>query len=280
MGRNFGKCALCGKECELTFEHIPPRAAYNSERARPVLGKILLSKEVLQFENRMPWDTTGLQYQNQQKGMGMFSLCADCNNNTGSWYGDAFVEFAKRANVAMHKYPVEEDGQVVLCDLYPLRIIKQILSMFCSINGAKCKELEPIREFVLNRDAVGLDKSKFKLSMYFTKSDLIKYAGFTCLIKDMFENPKAIWVSEITAYPFGFLLYLNPTADWEYKGTDMMACAEMGYDETKNIVIPWKIEEMNDFFPEFFRSKDEIRQCIEENRKWVEEHELQTQTME
>lgn len=280
MGRNFGKCALCGKECELTFEHIPPRAAFNSERARPVAGKVLMSKEVIEDQDRMPWDTSGLQYQNMQKGMGAFSLCPECNNNTGSWYGDAYVEFAQIAHIAMHKLPVEKNEQIVLKQLYPARIVKQVLSMFCSVNGPHAEALEPIRKFVLDRDAVGLDKTKFKLCMYFTKSNLMKYAGFTVLVKGLFDSPKSILVSEITAYPFGFLLYLDPHDDWEYKGTDMTACTDLGYDDIRNIVIPWKIEEMNDLFPEFLRSKDEIRQCIEENRKWVEEHELQTQTME
>lgn len=280
MGSNFGKCALCGKECELTFEHIPPRAAFNSDRVRPVAGKVLMSKEVLEDHDRMPWDTSGLPYQNMQKGMGAFSLCADCNNNTGSWYGDAYVEFARIAHTAIHKLPVEENEQIVIKQQYPARIAKQILSMFCSINGPDDKALEPIRKFVLDRDAVGLDKAKFKLCMYFTKSNMMKYAGFTVLIKGLFDSPKSIVASEITAYPFGFILYLDPHEDWEYQGTDITACTDLGYDDVRNIVIPWRIEEMNDLFPEFLRSKDEIRQCIEENRKWVEEHGLQTQTME
>ena len=152
--------------------------------------------------------------------------------------------------------------------------------MFCSINGPDAKALEPIRKFVLDRNSIGLDKSKFKLCMYFTKSNLMKYAGFTVLVKSLFDNPKSIMVSEITAYPFGFLLYLDPHDNWDYKGTDMTACADLGYDDVRNIVIPWKVEEMNDFLPEFLRSKDEIRHCIEDNRKWAEEHELQMQTME
>ena len=74
MAKHFGKCALCGQECELTFEHIPPRAAFNSTPTKPVSGEELLD------DDRMPWDTTGLKYTNQQKGMGRYSLCPKCNN--------------------------------------------------------------------------------------------------------------------------------------------------------------------------------------------------------
>ena len=94
MKKKIGKCALCDKECELTFEHIPPRVAFNSTPAKPISEKELFDNKLDNGEERVPWDIEGLHYQNQQKGMGMFSLCEDCNNNTGSWYGDSYVTFA------------------------------------------------------------------------------------------------------------------------------------------------------------------------------------------
>lgn len=51
MKTQTGKCALCGKEGKLTFEHIPPRAAFNSNRARPVGGKEIFKEEVLNDDN-------------------------------------------------------------------------------------------------------------------------------------------------------------------------------------------------------------------------------------
>ena len=279
MGRNYGKCALCGAECELSFEHIPPRAAFNAERMRPVSGTVLMSEEMLQNQDRMPWDLTGLRYQNQQKGMGLFSLCSECNNNSGSWYGDAYVEFAKITHFAMGKLSVGESEKICFRKMYPKRIVKQVLSMFCSINGYEADALAPIRKLVLDRNAVGIDKTKYKLCMYFTKSDFKKYAGFTGAIKGFLDNPQFMLISEITAYPFGFLLYLDPTDDWEYKGVDITHWIDVGYDEIRDIVLPWEIYEMNDLFPEYYRTKEEIRACIDNNRKWVEEHELCNETM-
>ena len=46
MAKHYGKCALCGRECELTFEHIPPRGAFNSTPARPVLGTEIFKEEI------------------------------------------------------------------------------------------------------------------------------------------------------------------------------------------------------------------------------------------
>ena len=70
LKKHIGKCALCGKEDKMSFEHIPPRAAFNSSHAKPVtIGTILKG------EKRYPWDIEGLKYVDQQGGMGVFSLC-------------------------------------------------------------------------------------------------------------------------------------------------------------------------------------------------------------
>lgn len=90
MEKIIGKCALCGRDCELTFEHIPPRKAFNWIPEKTISGEQLICS--LTDSNRMPWDFSGLKYQNDQKGMGAYTLCQTCNNNTGTWYGDEYVD--------------------------------------------------------------------------------------------------------------------------------------------------------------------------------------------
>jgi len=121
---NYGKCALCGKECELTFEHIPPRAAFNWLPAKPVSGY-----EITKNINTIPFTTEGLKYSNQQKGMGKYSLCSSCNNKTGSMYGDAYLEFAKRANyIANNEYG--NKNIVKFKNIYPLRFLNKYVPCF------------------------------------------------------------------------------------------------------------------------------------------------------
>ena len=67
--KHFGKCALCGKLKELTFEHIPPNKAFNFTPAKPISGDSLLKAAT--DNNRLPWDHSGLKYLNQQQGMGL-----------------------------------------------------------------------------------------------------------------------------------------------------------------------------------------------------------------
>lgn len=268
MKRPFGKCALCGEECELTFEHIPPKKAFNSAPARPVSVS-----HIVKDNNRMPWDTSGLPYTNQQQGFGKYSLCEKCNNDTGTWYGDAYVEFVHIAHDIISRVPSSSNGAVRIKDIYPLRFIKQVISMFCSINDADNPTMADLREFVLDKNASGLNKSKYKICMYFTNSEIMKCAPLSILV---FTNKSAlefVSVSEITARPLGFILYFNPAVNLKCDGIDITCFADCKYDEKADVMIPWRVNEVNDVFPTMYRTKREIIQCIEENKEWEENYE-------
>lgn len=273
MAKHFGKCALCGCECDLSFEHIPPRAAFNSTPARPVSGSEILTDKNINDPDRMPWDVSGLKYENQQQGMGRYSLCESCNNNTGSWYGAEYIKFIHTIHMAIQKRAENPGNVLEVQDIYPLRIIKQILSMFCSTNNPDNPLFHTIRQFVLNREATGLDKAKFKVCMYFTDTTLIKYTGFNVVLHLGESGPSSMALSELTAYPLGFILYFDPTEEWDYQGFDITAFADWPYDKTATVQMPWKIQAMNDMFPEMYRSRDEIRKFVEEHRKRDDRHE-------
>ena len=270
MKRPKGRCSICGCESELTFEHIPPRMAFNSRPARPVSGEEIFKEEYLCDDNRMPWDTSGMHYENQQQGMGKYSLCQKCNNNTGHWYGDSYVRFARTVHDVMGSHLPEDSTAVVFKGVYPLRLIKQILAMFCSLASLNDPKMEDIRRFVLDKNAVGIDKTKYKLCMYFTNTMCMKYSGVTVKMCDVGGNIEVMVMMEVTAYPLGFILYFDPTETWKYKGLDITECADYEYEDIAEITFPWKIMEMNDIYPESFRSKEEIRECVRKNREITE----------
>lgn len=66
-----GICHICGKETELTFEHLPPRKANNNNRAKAIVGDEL-TKHIA--GNDRPWDFSSCKYKDLQKGMGLSSL--------------------------------------------------------------------------------------------------------------------------------------------------------------------------------------------------------------
>ena len=273
MGKHFGKCALCRKECDLSFEHIPPRSAFNSIPARPVSGE-----DLIRDNDRLPWDVKGLHYDHQQKGMGKYSLCEDCNNNTGSWYGNAYAQIAH----LFHNALLEPISNIAIGlkvkGVYPLQFIKQVASMFCSVNNFDDERFVALRQFVLDKEAVGLDKSKYKICMYFTRSHFMKYVPMTAVLTGPAHGSNRfghILVSEITAYPLGFVLFINPSDTYEYEGFDITCFADWKYEARALIDFPLYILEVNDIFPTFYRTKEEICNTIDENKKRAEELEWQ-----
>lgn len=260
MTNQKAKCALCRKYRNLTYEHIPPKAAFNYLPAKPVSGDKMLGNN-----ERMPWDTDGLQYSNQQKGMGKFSLCRECNNTTGAWYGNSYVEFAHIVhNILGHNIPDNCNG-FRIPEMFPLRFIKQVLSMFCSINNFNDKRMETLRELVLQKEKRGLDKNKYKVCMYFTRSILTKYAPFSVSLYTSETGCVSIASSEITAYPLGFVLYFDPKPTYKYDGMDITYFANYTYDDCMNIEMPLCIKEVNSFLPLDYRTKKEIENCIKKN---------------
>src|SRR5579862_4472136 len=80
-----GICRLCGKLKELSFEHVPPRAARNAAAVyHPDMRAFLLHRV-----GRGPQPPVV----EEPKGAGGYTLCGPCNNRC-SRYAREFVEWA------------------------------------------------------------------------------------------------------------------------------------------------------------------------------------------
>lgn len=158
-----GRCHICGEIEKLTFEHIPPKASGNDKPVKIVTGEQVITSD------RNPWDIDGVQYTPQQRGMGKPVLCEHCNNITGCWYADAFKSFYYQIPF-LRVNPIDPKCSLIeltFLEIYPLRIIKQITSMFMGICGAHLGDEYPeIREFVLSREAKCLDFNKYRFSFF------------------------------------------------------------------------------------------------------------------
>ena len=81
--KHIGTCCICGREGKLTFEHIPPHKASNGFPLKLYnVGKYITENNA--------------RYSSLQNGAGAWTLCSSCNNLTGAWYGNAYVEFASQ----------------------------------------------------------------------------------------------------------------------------------------------------------------------------------------
>lgn len=187
-----GICCICGQDTELTFEHIPPRAAFNH-----------FSLKLYDFWGYLLSNRT--RYKQLQKGAGMYSLCESCNNLTGEWYGAAYAEFAAQG---MRYYKNKAQGLLsVSYTIYPLRVLKQVVSCFASANGPFwCQEHPSIREFLLNPEERRFP-SNIDIRMYMQsngRSKIDKVSGKM----NPFTGEKFVG-SEFAYPPFGFICVID-----------------------------------------------------------------------
>ena len=127
MSGNFGVCHLCGATAKLSFEHVPPEAAFNDQRVlESDIHRVMSGDLIAELEK-----PTG---KFNQRGAGKFTLCDRCNTTTGGYYGRSYVQFVKQVFPLCHMVqpgtPVTFD-----CQIRPLDVFKQILMMFCSASS-------------------------------------------------------------------------------------------------------------------------------------------------
>ena len=104
----YGYCALCGKYKKMTFEHIPPKGAFNDRKAKIISGTSYING----LTKTDFVDLKDLPYKEQQKGKGLNSICAECNNLTGSYYGNAYIEFAHNLAYLITENDIEK-GRII-----------------------------------------------------------------------------------------------------------------------------------------------------------------------
>jgi hypothetical protein len=239
----MGKCCLCGEFRELSFEHFPPRSAYNKGRFY----------EAIDF---MDWVKDKGTWEKKKKirgALGAYTLCKGCNNMAGR-YAKEYKEWVKIA-VEILEGNNGPKWSGIFPDVYPLRFLKEVVAMFCSLNGPNFAEKnQAIRAFVLSKSSQDIPL-ELTIFMYLNTSRLITRTGITGLIE--FGKPSKIYiVSEYNFPPFGFAIYIGNA---KYKQiTDITWFAEYTYDEKESIYLELPILERNTPYPADYRSESEI----------------------
>jgi len=266
--KSKGKCKICNKYCNLTYEHIPPNKAFNKTSSKVIQGDQILNSHT--DKNKKPWDFSGAKYTQQQRGMGTYSLCASCNNLTGSLYATEYVKFAHGIAKLYYENKISKTNQVILFSskaFYPLRFAKQVLSMFCSIHEGLTKSYPEIKDLILDKNKKGVNDKKFKLGMYLIVKNRIAYGGLSAML---ISGVGSRLISYIDAYPFGFTLDIDPNPAINYVELDITSFLnDYDYDQSVDFEFGLPIYERNVMFAADYRTKEEIEKCAKENSKLV-----------
>ena len=163
---NIKLCSICGQEKELTFEHIPPKAAFNSH---PVFMKDL--RHITKLGGHLYGKS-----KRRQKGLGDHKLCEECNNNTGAWYASEYVNYVHQL-VEQMKANAGDSEAILKLNIRPLNFLKHVIVMMLCADQA----LGQLREDVNETNFI-LDKKSNTLSN--------KIKVYNLLTMQLFQPPK------------------------------------------------------------------------------------------
>jgi hypothetical protein len=239
---------------------VPPRAAFNDQRILHIAFEKILASE--NFDT-IPGGKT------QQRGAGAYTLCEPCNNSSGSWYGAAYADWAHQAMrviVGTHGKPSLEYP----FELFPLRVLKQVVCMFFSVNGPSFQQHQPdLVRFVLNRDS-RIFPDHVRVYAFYTYSNRSRAAGMAGVVRGLGTSRSRIHVfSELTFPPFGFVMASSNHPPLEANFCEISEFSK--FDESWRGRLTMKLPLMPIYsgFPGDYRTLDQAIADFEEN-KWAE----------
>ncbi|TQI71228.1 hypothetical protein JM79_2155 [Gramella sp. Hel_I_59] len=258
MGRHkmkSGICRLCGMKTMLSFEHVPPKTTFNSSTKYSSVA----FEDFIKVENPIADPPKG---KIKQGGIGYNSFCERCNNFLGAEYVPAYkkwviggFEILLDKEYHLHYYTIKQ--------VEPLKILKQIISMFLAINDEWYLDAySELSTFVSDKESKILP-DKFKVFSYLTRAEEIRYMHH--VVKGNFKTGIPINCSEIAYPPYGYVL----TIDSEQE-IDKLNNITSFKNFDKPMDLNFKMFQLSTYmpFPLDYRTKSEIEIGIESNIKF------------
>ncbi len=251
-----GTCHICGVHGKLSFEHVPPRRAFND---RP-----LLLQRFEDLEKEGPESRRG---RISQLGAGGYTLCERCNNVTGSWYGPAFIEWAYQG-MGILQHTESRPSLYYPFHICPLRVIKQIICMFFSANSDKFHQAQPdLVRLVLNQETRGLDP-KIRIFVYFNASGRSRMTGVAAAM-NIFTGTVQV-ISEISFPPFGYVMALSSRPSDE-RLVDISFMADFRYKDWKDVSLKLPVLPIYTMYPGDYRDRATVLREADESRRTYRE---------
>lgn len=261
----IGTCRICRFHGPLSFEHVPPKKAFNN---RPVVRA-----RIEQIVRPEPWDgKTGTQV---QRGSGANTLCERCNNLTGHWYGDEYVRWAHRALEVMDNIPVDDELAFRLRFRgKPLRFLKQVITMMFSANGPEFASFHPeLVAFVLQKSKRYLPP-QYAVDLVLVRGSLARSVGVFSLLST--NRNEVTIASEVAHYPFAFQLYFGGPPVGRHGPIEQFG--QYTYDEEVEVTLQTIAGHVSTKFPGDYRSRDRVEREARASDRLLQETKTERET--
>jgi len=233
-----GICRLCASYGLLSFEHVPPRAAYNAyPRFYP---------DTREFINQRVAGGPAPTIVHEPRGAGAHTLCGDCNNRC-SRYARHFIEWAVAWQEALDSNAAAESvGTTQRCRRS--RIMKQIVAMFLSANPPEMGRIHhDLRRFVWNAEHRGLPAG-IHVYAALTRDPDARQAGVTGKM-DMSGKGASSIFSEIAFAPLILVMTFNDAEPPDPRLLDITFFASAGYKEQPATELRLAVLRLRDIYP-------------------------------
>jgi hypothetical protein len=245
---------VCGRDAGLTFQHLPPKSAFNSDPPR-VFGL----DEWLGRER----DAEG----------GAYTLCRACNDNAVAWYLPEFAKWRRAAAELIATGPLDADlngdprpswTTAELIGVRPARFLKQAVTMLLAIApaGFAASEHPALGKYARDAGRTGLpDRYQVYLTLY--RGPFARFVGYSAQLD--VDTGRSEELIELAYPPFSCVLSLN--GEVAIETTNISGFADLPVDETCIV----DLDLLNGFghtpFPGDFRTLAAVERDREADRR-------------
>jgi hypothetical protein len=251
MARPIKECSICGVVAPLSYEHVPPERAFNSSR-------VFVADSSKLFGPKSYEQYLAPSGRFNQRGAGGYTICEKCNNNLGSWYVPAYIDWAQQGMNYLSLLPNGPSLSLPF-KIRPLAVLKQIICMFASACGPGLLGTElDLRKLVLDRDTDQLpDRFRVYCSLMSPHSRSSRQSGITGVID--WSRIETHVFSEIAFPPFVHVLAIDSTPI-DPGLQDISFFSDSQFGQYRQIHLYLKTREIASAFPGDYRSDRDIRQ--------------------
>jgi hypothetical protein len=249
-------CHICRKEeARLSFEHVPPRSAFNSAKTVAYGMREWLKRDE---------QGTLRGGRQQQKGAGVRTLCVSCNNLTGAWYVGEIaiaartgVQLLAKMDVAGHDRSLDYFGLEVKfihssAGPHPLRLIKQIVTMMLATCPPELGSIHPeLAAYVLDRYRKDLPE-RFRVYISLYAGPNARTSGVAGILDG--ETGAQVILAEVAWPPFAYVMTIDSPED-SVRGADITRLSDFDYDTVADIEIVLPLGFGHTPYPADYRSE-------------------------